>query len=65
MNKEDACKFLFNNFDVYSEWKAVELLNLIKIIINSEKVTFDSEYLLVLIGESIKKQFIKKDAKND
>ncbi len=60
MTKEDACKFLFENFDVYSEWKAVELLNLIKIIIHSEQVTFESEYLITLIGESIKKQFIKK-----
>jgi hypothetical protein len=64
MNKEDACKFLFENFDVYSEWKAVELLNLIKIIIHSEKVKFESEYLLMLIGESIKKEFIKNE-KND
>lgn len=60
MTKEDACKFLFDKFDVYSEWKAVELLNLIKIIIHSEQVTFESEYLIMLIGESIKKQFIKK-----
>lgn len=61
MTKEDACKFLFENFDVYSEWKAVELLNLIKTIIHSEQVTFESEYLIMLIGDSIKKQFLKND----